>query len=106
MNTKFKIKFKHKRHDFIQSVYGSLDEEASFVAVEATRKRLEELFSEIEEAAKADDDFCETRALEMALQKAETNEEIVIFVHELAKASRCPSHGLIQMLMNGGQPKG
>jgi pyruvate-formate lyase len=108
MNTKFKITFKHKRHDFVQAVYGSLEEEASFLAVEQTKKRLEELFEEIEEAAKESEDFCETVALEMCINKAKTNEELIVFIHETAKAQRCPSHGLVQMIMGGAgsPPKG
>jgi hypothetical protein len=101
MNTKFKITFKHKRHDFVQAVYGNLEEEASFLAVEQTKKRLEELFKEIEGAAKENEDFCETMGLEMCIEKAQTSEELVIFIHEIAKAQSCPSHGFVQMLMGG-----
>ena len=100
---KFEIKFKHKRTGFIQSVFGSLDEDASFIAEEATASKLEELFEELTEASKNKDDFCETMALEMCIEKATTNEELVIFIYEIAKAQRCPNHGLIQMMMGQGK---
>jgi hypothetical protein len=103
---KLEIKFKHKRSDFIQAVYGSLNEDASFLAVEQTRVRLKELFKEIEAKAKElNGELTDTMALEMCINKAQTNEELVVFIHEVASAQSCPTHGFIQMIKGQFPPR-
>jgi hypothetical protein len=92
------VKFKHKRNGFIQAVYGSLDEDASFIAVEQTVKRLHELRNEISAMAEKNEDFSDTMAVEMCVEKAQTNEELIVFIHEIARASGRSQPSIVQMI--------
>ena len=96
--SKIKIKFKHQRFNTIQAVYGGLDEDASLLAVEQTEKRLEELFEQINAASKDNKDFADSEAIEMCVDKAQTTEELIIFIHKVSAESACPAHPFMQML--------
>lgn len=100
------VKFKHKRFNFIQAVYGELDEEASLLAVEECEKRLEELFDAINKAGKEDKDWTESKAIEMCYNKAATMQELIIFIHKVSEASACPQHPFIQMIAGAKPPRG
>lgn len=100
-----KIKFKHRRFNIIQAIYGGLDEEASLLAVEQCDKRLDELFAEINEKSKDNKDWSESQALEMCYNKAESMEELIIFIHKVSAASACPSHPFIEMISSMRPPK-
>ena len=100
---KIDVTFKHTRFDFIQSVYGKLDEDSSLLAVESTETRLESLFKEINKASEEHKSFTDSMAIEMCLKKAETMEELLIFVHKVSAKSSCPQHPFIQMMQ---MPKG
>ena len=97
---KLELTFKHSRKNFIQSIYGGLDEDSSLIAVDETSNRLEQLFEEIDKASEEDDDFTDGKVIEMCCNKAESIEELVIFIHEVASASACPQHPFIQMITN------
>ena len=97
--SKFKITFKHKRKDLHQAVYGSLSEDETFEAVDVLRKKLEDLFDELNEVSKMDG-FNVSAALEMCVSRATTNEELILFIYEVASANTCPSHNLLSVLMN------
>lgn len=95
---KTNVKFKHARKDFVQAVYGSLDEDASLLAVENTESRLEQLFDEINAKAKEDQTFTDSKAIEMCCNKAKTQEELIIFIHRVSAESACPTHPFIEMI--------
>ena len=95
---KFDLKFKHERLNFIQAVYGGLDEDASLLAVENTASRLDQLFEEIEEKAKDNPEFNESKVLELCCERAKSIEELVIFIHKVASESASEKHPFLEIL--------
>jgi hypothetical protein len=95
---KIDVTFKHSRFDLIQAIYGKLDEDSSLLAVESTETRLESLFKEINEASKDGKHFTDSMAIEMCLEKAETMEELLIFIHKVSAKIACPQHPFIEMM--------
>ena len=98
------IKFKHERYNLIQVIHGHLSEDASIEAVKITEEKLSNLMAEIETANESNpDNFNESHALEMCIQRAKSPCELVVFLHAVCSASRCPTHPFISKVFFGGE---
>ena len=95
------IKFKHERFNLIQAVHGGLQEDASFEAVAVIEKKTDEIFEELEELAKETPNMGDSHLIEVCVKKATTPEELVLFLHAVCSADRCPSHPFIEMVKRG-----
>ena len=98
--------FKHSRFNFIQSIYGGLTEDGSLEAVEKTEERLDCLFEEIKALEVDDKNFTNGKAIELCFNRAQTTEELLIFVYTVASESSCPTHPFLEMLKKGSQREG
>tara|TARA_R110000803_G_scaffold136813_1_gene203736 strand:+ start:2818 stop:3135 length:318 start_codon:yes stop_codon:yes gene_type:complete len=92
------IEFKHSRHNLIQSIFGRLEEDASLIAVEETEKKINVLLDKLEKAAEEDNNFGDSKAIEICCKEASTTEELVVFIHAVSSMSACPSHQFLQMI--------
>lgn len=107
---KGKVVFKHARHNYIQALFGDLNEDASLEAVTATEVRVDKLMADIrekhKEASERNENISESIIIEMCYNEAKSIQELMVFISEASgmysKYNNHPIYNIMSSLNGGG----
>ncbi len=91
--------FKHSRENYVKALYGSLSEDAANIADAEMAKKIDELAEKLD-ALSQEKGISTSELLEVAVNKANSVEELVVFCFVIGGACEARSSKVIDMLCN------